>query len=860
MADIQSNGGNGARVEVPPSGVVAAQDRRTDFMVRAHPSDVSNYARDGNDLVLHLRDGGAIRIQGFFAHGVDFNHLVFVDGGNALPVDFSSALTPAGDGIDDAQVITGAAATPSGGMWLPVLGALAVGAVGVGSLNGGGSDTPPPTQPGVTVPDAPQVALLNDTGVAGDKITSDGRLNLGGIETGATVAYSTDGGKTWAASFTPVEGVNAVQVRQTDAAGHVSAATAFSFTLDTHVAAPTVALLNDTGVAGDKITSDGRLNLSGIETGATVGYSTDGGKTWAASFTPVEGVNAVQVRQTDAAGNVSAATAFSFTLDTHVAAPTVALLNDTGSSNSDKITSDGRLNVSGIETGATLGYSTDGGKTWSASFTPVEGVNEVQVRQTDAAGNVSAATDFSFTLDTQVTQVAAPQVALLNDTGVAGDKITSDGRLNVSGIETGATLGYSTDGGKTWSASFTPVEGANEVQVRQTDVAGNVSAATDFSFTLDTQVAAPQVALLNDTGIAGDKITSDGRLNLSGIETGATAGESTDGGKTWLATFTPAEGVNDVLVRQTDVAGNVSAATDFGFTLEPQGGPPETVATILTLGSYQSGGFTPIPNGTGTTDTAPQIVGELSAPLGADEQVVVLRNGEPIGTASVSGTDWAYTDHVPAYTVPASGNYLYTALVEDAAGNSGPVSDNYKIAVTPGAFGSVFSGWAGSELGDTVTLEDIQTAVASPQITNGLQQDGSTVIGWPRSSSFILDGYGGNDTFNLQPGHAFVPDHAILKYNLIDPNDPTGGNGSDVVNGFVIGNINTNANADEIDLSDLLSTVTGNHGDHVSVTTSGANTLVAVDLKGDGAFATVLTMNNVHTTLAELTANHQIVV
>ena len=47
-----------------------------------------------------------------------------------------------------------------------------------------------------------------------------------------------------------------------------------------------------------------------------------------------------------------------------------------------------------------LEYSIDGGNTWSTSFSAIEGLNTVQVRQTDAAGNVSGTTSFSFTVDT----------------------------------------------------------------------------------------------------------------------------------------------------------------------------------------------------------------------------------------------------------------------------------------------------------------------------------------------------------------------------------------------------------------------------------------------------------------------------
>ncbi|WP_232446455.1 beta strand repeat-containing protein, partial [Burkholderia ubonensis] len=427
---------------------------------------------------------------------------------------------------------------------------------------------------------APGVALTTDSGSsASDHITNVGTLNLSGVETGATVEYSTDGGHTWSTSFSAVEGLNDIQVRQTDIAGNTSDPTSFSFTLDTSAAAPGVALTTDSGSsASDHITNVGTLNLSGVETGATVEYSTDGGHTWSTSFSAVEGVNDVQVRQTDIAGNTSAATSFSFTLDTSAAAPGVALTTDSGSSASDHITNVGTLNLSGVENGATVQYSVDNGAHWSTSFSAVEGVNDVQVRQTDIAGNTSSATSFSFTLDTSA---AAPGVALTTDSGSsASDHITNVGTLNLSGVETGATVEYSIDGGHTWSASFSATEGVNDVQVRQTDIAGNTSSATSFSFMLDTSAAAPGVALATDSGSSAvDHITNVGTLNLSGVETGATVEYSIDGGHTWSTSFSATEGLNDIQVRQTDIAGNTSSTTSFSFTLDTSAAAPGVALT-----------------------------------------------------------------------------------------------------------------------------------------------------------------------------------------------------------------------------------------------------------------------------------------
>ena len=129
------------RVALPPKGVVRASGQHTEFVIHAAPADVANYAREGNDLIVGLRDGGHIRIEGFFAQGANFNHLVFAYGNRLLMADFSVALTPGGDGIADLlvtyheqQVATDAVDTSG---LLPILGTLAAGGVGMASGGAG---------------------------------------------------------------------------------------------------------------------------------------------------------------------------------------------------------------------------------------------------------------------------------------------------------------------------------------------------------------------------------------------------------------------------------------------------------------------------------------------------------------------------------------------------------------------------------------------------------------------------------------------------------------------------------------------------------------------------------------------------
>jgi hypothetical protein len=519
---------------------------------------------------------------------------------------------------------------------------------------------------------APTVALTTDSGAStSDLITNNGALSITGTEPGAAVEYSTDG-STWTNSYTPVEGANTVYVRQTDTAGNVSGSTSLSFTLDTQVAAPSVALTTDSGSSGtDLITNNGALSITGTEPGATVQYSTDG-TTWTNSYTPVEGANTVYVRQTDTAGNVSGSSSLSFTLDTQVAAPTVALTTDSGASSSDQITNNGALSITGTEPGAAVEYSTDG-TTWTNSYTPSEGANTVYVRQTDTAGNVSGSSSLSFTLDTQI---AAPTVALTTDSGSSGtDLITNNGALSITGTETGATVQYSTDG-STWTNSFTPVEGANTVYVRQTDVAGNVSGSTSLSFTLDTQIAAPTVALTTDSGTStSDLITNNGALSITGTEPGAAVEYSTDG-TTWTNSFTPVEGANTVYVRQTDTAGNVSGSSSLSFTLV------HPVANADTLAATED---------TSVTYSAAQLLGNDTDLDGSTLRIASVTSGTN-GTAVLNANGTVTFTPAANYNGPADFTYtvtdgtltsnVATVTVNVAAVNDAPVANADTLAAT----------------------------------------------------------------------------------------------------------------------------------------------------------------------------------
>ena len=186
-------------------------------------------------------------------------------------------------------------------------------------------------------PNAPTVAAFsNDTGVVGDGITAANVQTLTGtaeagstvnVYDGATLLGNATANASGAWSFTTStlsDGAHAFTAKAVDAAGNVSAASAaLSLKVDTVAPnAPTVASFsNDTGVVGDGITAANVQTLTGtaeagstvnVYDGATLLGTATANVSGAWSFTTAtlaDGAHAFTAKATDAAGNISAASA-----------------------------------------------------------------------------------------------------------------------------------------------------------------------------------------------------------------------------------------------------------------------------------------------------------------------------------------------------------------------------------------------------------------------------------------------------------------------------------------------------------------------------------------------------------------------
>ena len=186
--------------------------------------------------------------------------------------------------------------------------------------------------------------------------------------------------------------------------------------------------------------------------------------------------------------------------------------------------------------------------------------------------------------------------------------------------------------------------------------------------TVDTTAAAPTLALAADSGTSSiDGITNDGTVNVSGLEAGATWEYSTDGGTNWAAgsgtSFTLiGDGAKDVIVRQTDTAGNTSDPSSLGFTLDTTA-PTIAISAVTGDNTINEAEATAGFNVSGTTDAEDgQTVTVHIVDAGSSEVIASI-------TTTVSAGTWSVNVPAGAIHGHGDGGYTVTADVSDAAGN-----------------------------------------------------------------------------------------------------------------------------------------------------------------------------------------------
>ncbi|KGQ23906.1 Ig-like domain-containing protein, partial [Gallibacterium anatis] len=547
-------------------------------------------------------------------------------------------------------------------------------------------------------------------------------------------------------SFTDVaDGVYTVKAKTV---GNVEASNTPTVTVDhTGPADAAITFANDTGTAGDKISSDGTLNIAPA-TDATgivdngVEYSKDGGKTWTPLakdangkyVLPEDGTYSVRVTTEDNVGNTTTTTVDGFKVDTKEPADaTIKLTEDTGESKSDNISKEGGLTITPaddatiqkVEYQDATGWHTFEGETYTLPA-GTYAAGAIKVTTVDTAGN----TKETFNTDVITVDQTPPTqgtVTIAKDSGTSvEDGITNDGTLVTPTLGEGESIKSVIADGETIDAvdgKYVLPEktyGAGTIKVTVVDKAGNETVSTNAApITVDkTLPIEPTVTPATADG--------DGSVTV-GLPTDAKVGDKvevsvTPEGATDPVTITLTKGENNswtpsadlptgvtlngdtltigedavedgtpVNAKSIDVAGNENAATAANAGNDALSTIPSvTVAEVqdgyVNKADLDNGGLT------GTTTNAP------------DGSTIKLldKNDNPVNIGIVTVTGGTFT--IPADQVP-EGDYKITVTT--------PTADGGKTsAPTP--------------------LFTVDKTVSAPSLsTTGNDGDGSVTVGLP---------------------------------------------------------------------------------------------------------------------------------
>ena len=645
-------------------------------------------------------------------------------------------------------------------------------------------------------------AVTEDSGaVAEDGVTSDDTLVISGTATpdsevevfidGAQIGNTTaDGNGDWSLDHTSTplgEGDFEITARASDTGGNSADSDPFALSIDqTPPAEPVFDLApgSDSGSQGDKTTNISPVTLEGTTDPNTavklepLGLETTSDGAGAFSFTNVplaEGDNEFTVVAMDLAGNSSRST-MTLVLDSEAPAVSVsAISEDTGKEANDGITSDDTLIINGNATlgstvevfvdGGSIGFATvDGGGAWSLDHSGTalgEGDFEITAVATDLAGNATTSSAFPVTIDKTAPAVAVTGVT--EDTGAAGDGLTNDDTLVISGTATpgsdvevfldGGSIGTTTaDGSGLWSLDHTGTalgEGDFEITAQAKDLAGNTTDSAPFDLTVDqTPPAEPlfDLAAASDGGAAGDKatdispVTFEGttdpntavRLEPLGLET-----TSDGGGAFAFANVDLVLGDNEFTVVATDAAGNSSSST-MTFVLQP-------AAPVVAVTAIEQDTGTP---GDGVTMDDTLVISGTATP---STQVEVFIDGGSIGTTNSDGDgNWSF-DH--SGTTLGEGNFVITAEVGGGGGTS--TSNDFPVTVdqtAPAVAVTSIQDDRGADSSDGITNDAtlVINGTAEPNIAvevfiDGLSvgttlADGSGDWSFDNSESFLGEG------------------------------------------------------------------------------------------------------------------------
>ncbi|MHC9002826.1 Ig-like domain-containing protein [Enterobacter adelaidei] len=643
--------------------------------IQGSAQDVVRYVRQGNDLLIYMKDGSVIRCNNYFVEDPEthnqselvFNdrqeltHISFADAGDASGVAVTE-LTAQATPISSIEPFLEQGSVLSDAPWGWIAGAaLGGGAIGALLAHGGDGETKTRVVDNTKeVESATPTFLLTDK--AGDKqgvlsakeITDDNTPTFSGTgQPGATIQIKDSSGSTIASAMVAKDGTWTVKLpTQTDGehtwsvvqidGSKTTAAGSITVTVSTADASITLAT-----TAGDNV-----LNASEQSAGFTL---------------------------SGASNNLAQGTELTVTLN--------------GKTYTAEVGADGawHVNVPAADAQA-LG---DG--TWT-----------VNVSGKDAAGNTVSGSQ-TIGVDTTAPTLSVDTLAQDNIINAAehNQPLTLTGKTNAEAGQivtvtlNGKNYNATVAGDGTWTVTLAAndvqalSEGNHTLTVNVSDKAGNGSSVT-ADFTVD--ITAPVVTI---NTVAGDNVLNTSEQGqaqmISGLASGAAAGDVvtvTLGDQTFTTVVladgswsvgVPAsvlgalgEGNHTLSVSVTDAAGNTGSAT-HGITLN--GHPPEFTIDAISQDNVLNAQEAMQPL---------SLTGTSNLPNGS--AITVTLNNVSYQATVENGT-WAV--QVPVSDVLNLANTLYTVSVSgtDSAGNSGSVEANLLVdTVLPQVIINTFAG------------------------------------------------------------------------------------------------------------------------------------------------------------------------
>lgn len=528
-------------------------------------------------------------------------------------------------------------------------------------------DTSTPSTPTITSPvGSPYRSNGNSISIAG-ACEAGARVNLSGDSTqnlqcpvGATYSFTVNKSTDATYNFT---------VNQTDFAGNTSGNATKQWVRDT----VRPANITVTSHSSPYLSNGSSVVISGAcETSATVyltGADTQNTtcSSSAYSFTVNKSSDSsynFSLSETDLAGNTSL-TPTAFVWNRDATAPSTPVITSPASS---PITSSGNtLNILGsCETGATVnlsGASTASYTCASSAFTFTvtkgsDGTYNFSIAQTDPAGNTSGSASQQWIRDTSVPStptITAPSTNPYNSNvtnfTISG-ACTTGLTVEMSGAQTDSTTCASS--AYSFSASQS-TDGPYVYSIRQKSPTNVYSGAASLTWNRDTSepsnptITAPSVS---------PRYTNGNSLSISGAcETGATVTLSGDASSTTACVSSAysfnvsksSDGTYNLLVTQTDPAGNVSGAAAQVWVRDTVSPSEPTV-------------INPVDNPYGSGDTTITITGNCEA-----SQATVSMTGDTTAGPVTCSAAGSYSFNS---TKSSDGTYDYTIIQTDFAGNA----------------------------------------------------------------------------------------------------------------------------------------------------------------------------------------------